>query len=991
MISQLPETCKRPGAFVNSTRRRLPVLVCGIMLVAAVACGSEARRLTSTPGDDDEPCFSPDGKSIVFQSRDSTGKPDLWIVGVEGGPARKITTGSGYNCFATWSPDAARIVFASDPEGEYDLYAIDYQDEKWSDPKRLTNTPRVREYVPAFSPDGKQIAFTAALPTGYRLGDNGVFVMSAAGEEAKKMTGSGSEGSSVSFDVVGRQLITSDHGAVEPTWLRDGKTIAYTWAYILANGHQMGVSMIAADAPKTRAGPEQQLRQLRGYANYAPAFSPTADVLALTLSKGDAWDIWLLAKPYTGQPVKLTKHPANDVNPAWSPDGKRIAFASNRAGNYDIYVIDVPPTLAAGKRGSPVAAGHVGFRQTPPDRVASWAANASPQSLTHAPETPPREHALPRLASLLAASMFHAGLAELRADQTPPGIIQRDWQQAVAAGEASEDPKDTAKWTVTAKPPEGKGLPVEPGPMIYADTNSTAKQFTYDPKLSGWHKVLIGFYLPPGITYTGVAARLSGDETFTCVADPRASLADRGKGYKSFLDADFVEVAFRGADLSGRKIVVHHPEGCWSYVTHFRFVPMTDEQIAAEKAKAGKRPLDVHLWLDILDYGGLPERPEKDWWQNSPKAMHRIARYFCDYGGNCLGHRVMGGGRGRYNSKLLRGERERYIDKRIGTDLRDPWAKYRYGDIEVDIFNEWITAAHFYGKKAFAVWPFEESHGYPVFVDSFNMEHPQLMSGHSDGTYQLACSSLAYPEVVRYKMAIAKELIERGIDGFNFDFQRIWGWYQSRDMTNHHRGLGGWDKGFDPPAIEAYQREFGVDPRSEPANNRRWIEFSTRYRTDFFRKLKELCDKSGRKLEVVVTIPAVSKDRYTTIKTYGCDWETLVAEGLVTAISPMIPPTAADGKTQTIDDAVRIMDYVHEKCRGKCRVIWPLTYYKRNIVGLANNSKLSVGDFTDRVIAEARRRGALGVNLTTVDYNMTDSARQLHIDTVMRLYRAANE
>jgi hypothetical protein len=57
-------------------------------------------------------------------------------------------------------------------------------------------------------------------------------------------------------------------------------------------------------------------------------------------------------------------------------------------------------------------------------------------------------------------------------------------------------------------------------------------------------------------------------------------------------------------------------------------------------------------------------------------------------------------------------------------------------------------------------------------------------------------------------------------------------------------------------------------------------------------------------------------------------------------------------------------------------------------VGLANNSKMSVPDFTSRIMEAAREHGGIGVNLTTVDFNMADDRRQLHIDTVMRLYDA---
>ncbi|UCD27325.1 MAG: hypothetical protein JSV03_09335 [Planctomycetota bacterium] len=578
------------------------------------------------------------------------------------------------------------------------------------------------------------------------------------------------------------------------------------------------------------------------------------------------------------------------------------------------------------------------------------------------------------------------------------GIIQRNWQQVISAGLASEDKDDLSLWTVVDRPPGGKGLSIEPGPMIYAGTYHTADPFFYDPTLTGWHRIYIGFYLPKNITYTGVAAKLDHEISYTCVADPRASLADRGKKWKSFLDADFVEVEFKAADLTSRRIIIYHPQGCWSYITHFRFVPLAASEIVVEKAGKNKKPFDVHLWQDYMDQLELVQRPEKDWWHNSPKAIHRYIRYFCDYGCNSLGHRFMAGGSARYNSGILRGERARYIDKLVGPDIRDPWASYRFGDIETDVLSEWVKWCHFYGKKAFAVWCFEDAHGYTSFLSFFNVEHPQFMGKRKDGTFALAYASLAYPEVIEHKLAIAQEVLDRGVDGFVFDFQRVWGWFSERSLTYHHRGMGGWDREYVPHVVEAYKHEYGVDPRTEPDNNRRWIEFCARYHTNFFREFRKCIDAfeqtSGRTIEIVMAIPAVSEDPFTSVKAYGCDWETWVDEGLMTAMSPIIPAEDINGGKQTLDDLVDIMEYVHAKCKGKCEVVWPLAQYKRTLTALAKNSGYSlpddINDVIDRILKEAYDHGAAGIQLTTVDYNMVDPKISMTVDAVVRYYKGLN-
>ncbi|UCD27327.1 MAG: PD40 domain-containing protein [Planctomycetota bacterium] len=68
-----------------------------VMSTVSTIHGQSAAPLTTYRGDDDEPCFSPDGRWIVYQSRDSSGRPDLWIVSSNGSVPQRITEGAGYN------------------------------------------------------------------------------------------------------------------------------------------------------------------------------------------------------------------------------------------------------------------------------------------------------------------------------------------------------------------------------------------------------------------------------------------------------------------------------------------------------------------------------------------------------------------------------------------------------------------------------------------------------------------------------------------------------------------------------------------------------------------------------------------------------------------------------------------------------------------------------------------------------------------------------
>jgi TolB protein len=72
----------------------------------------------------------------------------------------------------------------------------------------------------------------------------------------------------------------------------------------------------------------------------APAWSPDGRKIAFVSDRNGNSEVYVMNAKGNGQ-RNLTRNPAFDADPAWSPDGRKIAFASKRDGEYGIYVMNV--------------------------------------------------------------------------------------------------------------------------------------------------------------------------------------------------------------------------------------------------------------------------------------------------------------------------------------------------------------------------------------------------------------------------------------------------------------------------------------------------------------------------------------------------------------------------------------------------------------------------------------------------------------------------
>lgn len=328
------------------------------LFVTVVGAGSPLQ-LTKTPETEYSPAWSPDGQHIAFL-RQSADRAGFYLIPALGGVERKLSDASvhrvgGDSPFAAWSPDAKTLAIV-DRGVESDPLSIFLLDVATGERKRLTTPPEktVGDSVLTWSPDGSSIAFvrTASIAV------QDIHIVELATGEVRRLTNENRRVFGMTWNANdGNLLFTSAKEPGVRLWRlspKDGKTerviglgegaaflaysakanrLAYTRSSIDANIWLY--RMPAAGTPEpTGHSLAASTRMEQG-----PQFSPDGNRVAFASNRSGAQEIWITNTDGGGVTQLTTAGWAATGSPMWSPDGKWLAFDSRPGGNPDVYVI----------------------------------------------------------------------------------------------------------------------------------------------------------------------------------------------------------------------------------------------------------------------------------------------------------------------------------------------------------------------------------------------------------------------------------------------------------------------------------------------------------------------------------------------------------------------------------------------------------------------------------------------------------------------------
>jgi len=318
------------------------------------ASGGPAKRLTDEYLDARQPAWAPDNRRVAFQGY-ADGVWHIYVMNADGSGLGAITSGPFDDREPSWSRDGRHIAFSSDRSGNYDVWDLDVA----SGAVRQLTKNAANDYAPAYSPINATVAFVTERDD--RRGVWSIDAVSgaesalAAAEGAVSAPSWSPDGAKVIYNVIANNRSNLVLGGREMTrdedvfpfraqWISASEILYTADGKIKTRGVAGGDAVpIEFTAPMSftrtpykaavRDFDSRSTQPVRGIT--APVISPDGTQVAF-IALGD---LWLM--PIGGAARRLTNDRFVETDPTWSPDGRSIAFSSDRDGTTDLWVRDV--------------------------------------------------------------------------------------------------------------------------------------------------------------------------------------------------------------------------------------------------------------------------------------------------------------------------------------------------------------------------------------------------------------------------------------------------------------------------------------------------------------------------------------------------------------------------------------------------------------------------------------------------------------------------